>query len=138
MKRNATRLVSIVLTVAAITAGCSLESMAQSSGVVNVVVGYQSKTINTVTAGTLLRAQGYLEHRLADITTRTGTKYAVRWQDYDTGAPITAQMLAEKIDIGSMGDYPMLINGSKTQGNPLARTELVSITGYNPKGALNM
>ena len=105
---------------------------------VNVVIGYQSKTINTVTAGTLLRAQGYLEHRLADITTRTGTKYAVRWQDYDTGAPITAQMLAEKIDIGSMGDYPMLINGSKTQANPLARTEMVSVTGYNPKGALNM
>jgi len=91
-----------------------------------------------VTAGTLLRAQGYLEHRLADITTRTGTKYAVRWQDYDTGAPITAQMLAEKIDIGSMGDYPMLINGSKTQANPLARTEMVSVTGYQPKGALNM
>lgn len=47
-------------------------------------------------------------------------------------------MLAEKIDIGSMGDYPMLINGSKTQANPLARTEMVSVTGYNPRGALNM
>jgi NitT/TauT family transport system substrate-binding protein len=141
MKRHATRLVSIAaVTVAVVAAqsGCSLESLSESSGVVNVVVGYQSKTINTVTAGTLLRAQGYLEHRLADITARTGTKYAVRWQDYDTGAPITAQMLAEKIDIGSMGDYPMLINGSKTQANPLARTEMVSVTGYNPKGALNM
>jgi NitT/TauT family transport system substrate-binding protein len=137
MKRHAV-IVSVVTAVAAITSGCSLESLSQSSGVVNVVVGYQSKTINTVTAGTLLRAQGYLERRLADITTRTGTKYAVRWQDYDTGAPITAQMLAEKIDIGSMGDYPMLINGSKTQANPLARTEMVSVTGYNPKGALNM
>lgn len=126
----------VALTV--LVSGCSLESLSESSGVVNVVVGYQSKTINTVTAGTLLRAQGYLERRLADITARTGTKYAVRWQDYDTGAPITAQMLAEKIDIGSMGDYPMLINGSKTQSNPLARTELVSVTGYNPKGALNM
>jgi NitT/TauT family transport system substrate-binding protein len=137
MKRH-TVIVSVVTAVAALTSGCSLESLSQSSGVVNVVVGYQSKTINTVTAGTLLRAQGYLERRLADITTRTGTKYAVRWQDYDTGAPITAQMLAEKIDIGSMGDYPMLINGSKTQANPLARTEMVSVTGYNPKGALNM
>jgi NitT/TauT family transport system substrate-binding protein len=137
MKRHAV-IVSVVTAVAALTSGCSLESLSQSSGVVNVVVGYQSKTINTVTAGTLLRAQGYLERRLADITTRTGTKYAVRWQDYDTGAPITAQMLAEKIDIGSMGDYPMLINGSKTQANPLARTEMVSVTGYNPKGALNM
>jgi sulfonate transport system substrate-binding protein len=138
MKKPALRLWSVVTTLVAVVSGCSLESLSQSSGVVNVVVGYQSKTINTVTAGTLLRAQGYLERRLADITTRTGTRYAVRWQDYDTGAPITAQMLAEKIDIGSMGDYPMLINGSKTQANPLARTEMVSVTGYNPKGALNM
>ncbi len=111
-------LMSVVIVAATLSSGCSLESMADSAGVVNVVVGYQSKTINTVTAGTLLRAQGYLEHRLADITARTGTRYAVRWQDYDTGAPITAQMLAEKIDIGSMGDYPLLINGSKTQANP--------------------
>ncbi|OBI20082.1 ABC transporter substrate-binding protein [Mycobacterium sp. E2327] len=138
MKRQAARLISIAAVIVAVVSGCSLESFSQSSGVVNVVVGYQSKTINTVTAGTLLRAQGYLEHRLADITTRTGTRYAVRWQDYDTGAPITAQMLAEKIDIGSMGDYPMLINGSKTQANALARTEMVSVTGYNPRGALNM
>src|SRR5262245_22560980 len=107
------------LTIAA--SGCLLDSASQSSGnVVDVVIGYQSKTINTVTAGTLLRAQGYLEHRLGDITTRTGTKYNVTWQDYDTGAPITAQMVAEKIDIGSMGDYPMLINGSKTQANERA------------------
>ncbi|WP_139335230.1 ABC transporter substrate-binding protein [Mycobacterium sp. GA-1841] len=120
------------------TAGCSLDSATDSADTVDVVVGYQSKTINTVTAGTLLRAQGYLERRLADITTQTGTKYNVTWQDYDTGAPITAQMVAEKIDIGSMGDYPMLINGSKTQANERAKTEIVSVTGYNPKGALNM
>ncbi|MDV3124866.1 ABC transporter substrate-binding protein [Mycobacterium sp. 21AC1] len=120
------------------TAGCSLDSATKSADTVDVVVGYQSKTINTVTAGTLLRAQGYLERRLADITASTGTKYNVTWQDYDTGAPITAQMVAEKIDIGSMGDYPMLINGSKTQANERARTEIVSVTGYNPKGALNM
>ncbi len=47
-------------------------------------------------------------------------------------------MVAEKIDIGSMGDYPLLINGSRTQANERARTALVSVTGYNPKGALNM
>jgi NitT/TauT family transport system substrate-binding protein len=133
------RLIALAALIATGLSGCSLDSASQSSGnVVNVVVGYQSKTINTVTAGTLLRAQGYLERRLGDITARTGTKYNVTWQDYDTGAPITAQMVAEKIDIGSMGDYPMLINGSKTQANERARTEIVSVTGYNPKGALNM
>jgi NitT/TauT family transport system substrate-binding protein len=139
MKKRLIRMAAMIAGLTIATSGCSLDSSSQSSGnVVNVVIGYQSKTINTVTAGTLLRAQGYLERRLNDITSQTGTKYNVTWQDYDTGAPITAQMVAEKIDIGSMGDYPMLINGSKTQGNERARTEIVSVTGYNPKGALNM
>lgn len=128
--------ITLALT-AVIAAGCSLDSAAPGDSV-DVVVGYQSKTINTATAGTLLRARGYLERRLADITARTGTKYRVEWQDYDTGAPITAQMLAEKIDIGSMGDYPMLVNGVRTQANAQARTQLVSVTGYHPAGALNM
>jgi NitT/TauT family transport system substrate-binding protein len=134
------RVLAALLAAVTITslAACSLDSQSQSDDTVNVVIGYQSKTINTVTAGTLLKAKGFLEQRLADITKSTNVKYNVQWQDYDTGAPITAQMVAEKIDIGSMGDYPLLINGSKTQANERARTELVSITGYSPTGALNM
>ena len=97
MNKHLLRLAALAAGLTIAASGCSLDSASQSSGdVVDVVVGYQSKTINTVTAGTLLRAQGYLERRLADITTRTGTKYNVTWQDYDTGAPITAQMVAEK------------------------------------------
>lgn len=133
------RLASLGAGIALTLAGCSLDAASNSADdVVDVVIGYQSKTINTVTAGTLLRAQGYLDKRLGDITERTGTRYNIVWQDYDTGAPITAQMVAEKIDIGSMGDYPLLINGSKTQANERARTAFVSVTGYHPRGALNM
>ncbi|MFQ6326921.1 ABC transporter substrate-binding protein [Nocardia sp. CWNU-33] len=133
------RLAPLVLALTLAAAGCSLQSSDNTpTGTVKVVVGYQSKTINTVTAGTLLKAKGYLEQRLQQITDNGGAKYQVEWQDYDTGAPITAQMLAEKIDIGSMGDYPLLINGSRTQANELATTALVSITGYHPRGALNM
>ncbi|UBU17895.1 ABC transporter substrate-binding protein [Nonomuraea gerenzanensis] len=112
-------------------AGCSVAGAAGGTGKIKVVIGYQSKTINTVTAGTLLRSLGYLEQRLGD-------RYAVEWQDYDTGAPITAKMVAGKIDIGSMGDYPLLINAARTQAIPAARTELISITGYNLRGGLNM
>jgi NitT/TauT family transport system substrate-binding protein len=133
------RLAPLLLAIALAAAGCSLQSSDNTAaGTVKVVVGYQSKTINTATAGTLLKAKGYLEQRLQKITDSGGAKYQVEWQDYDTGAPITAQMLAEKIDIGSMGDYPLLINGSRTQSNERAKTALVSVTGYNPKGALNM
>jgi sulfonate transport system substrate-binding protein len=108
-----------------------------SDGAVEIVVGYQSKTINTVTAGTLLRANGWFEQRLDELGRRDGTDYEVVWQDYDTGAPITAQMVAGKIDIGSMGDYPMLINGSRTQPLGEDRSIMVSVTGYNLRGGLN-
>ncbi|MFB7357277.1 ABC transporter substrate-binding protein [Streptomyces gardneri] len=103
---------------------------------VTVTVGYQSKTINTVTAGTLLRSLGYFEEELAARGKRDGVTYRVAWQDYATGAPITAQMTAGKIDIGSMGDFPLLINAAR--GVELKeRTRLVSVTGYNPRGGLN-
>ncbi|HXS84250.1 MAG TPA: ABC transporter substrate-binding protein, partial [Mycobacterium sp.] len=67
---------SLAVLLAALTAtlsACSLDATTKSDDVVDVVVGYQSKTINTVTAGTLLKAQGYLEHRLADISAKSGT-----------------------------------------------------------------
>ncbi|MEU4746519.1 hypothetical protein AB0G02_39520 [Actinosynnema sp. NPDC023658] len=119
-------------------ASTSCVAGAASDDEVTVVVGYQSKTINTVTAGTLLRELGHFERRLAELGRRTGKRYEVTWQDYDTGAPITAQMLAGKVDIGSMGDFPLLINGSRAQQQGDDGTRMVSVTGYNPRGALNM
>lgn len=119
-------------------AGCGSDTGGGGGGrTVTVHVGYQSKTINTVTAGTLLRSLGYFEQQLAALGRRDGTTYKVDWQDYATGAPITAQMVAGKIDIGSMGDYPLLINAAR--GVQMRQpTELVSVTGYNLRGGLNM
>ncbi|WUH89896.1 ABC transporter substrate-binding protein [Streptomyces sp. NBC_00433] len=119
-------------------AGCGSDAGGGSGGkTVTVHVGYQSKTINTVTAGTLLRALGSFEQQLKALGQRDGTTYKVDWQDYATGAPITAQMVAGKIDVGSMGDYPLLINAAR--GVQLRQpTELVSVTGYNLRGGLNM
>ncbi|MEU1467443.1 ABC transporter substrate-binding protein [Streptomyces sp. NPDC005761] len=119
-----------------LTAGCGGGASADDSGTVTVTVGYQSRTINTVTAGTLLRSLGYFEEELRSRGERDGVTYKVKWQDYATGAPITAQMTAGKIDIGSMGDFPLLINAAR--GTQLNRpTRLVSVTGYNLAGGLN-
>ncbi|MFG2490111.1 ABC transporter substrate-binding protein [Streptomyces caniferus] len=116
--------------------GCGTTADASDGRTVTVTVGYQSKTINTVTAGTLLRSLGAFERALRAQGKRDGKTYKVRWQDYATGAPITAQMIAGKVDIGSMGDFPLLINAAR--GSRLhAPTRLVSVTGYNLRGALN-
>ncbi|MGV9501968.1 ABC transporter substrate-binding protein [Streptomyces sp. NPDC003642] len=113
---------------------CGGDAEAGSGSTVTVTVGYQSRTINTVTAGTLLRSLGSFEKQLNALN--DGVRYKVSWQDYATGAPITAQMTAGKIDIGSMGDFPLLINAAR--GKQLDRpTRLVSVTGYNLRGGLN-
>ncbi|MGW4811569.1 ABC transporter substrate-binding protein [Kitasatospora cineracea] len=134
---GAVRKLGVLAAAGALVAGAAGCSSGGDSKTVEVVVGYQSKTINTVTAGTLLRARGYFEQQLAELGKQDGRRYKVVWQDYDAGAPITAQMLADKIDIGSMGDYPLLINGSRAQAAGGPGTRLVSVTGYNLLGALN-
>ncbi|MFF1452666.1 ABC transporter substrate-binding protein [Streptomyces sp. NPDC058274] len=132
MKRTAVAVTTVALLLP--LAGCGGEAGAGAGSTVTITVGYQSKTINTVTAGTLLRSLGSFEKELNALG--DGTTYKVDWQDYATGAPITAQMTAGKIDIGSMGDFPLLINAAR--GSRLGRpTHLVSVTGYNLRGGLN-
>ncbi|MFJ5206681.1 ABC transporter substrate-binding protein [Streptomyces nigra] len=132
MKRTAVAASAAVLLLP--LSACGGDAEAGDGSTVTVTVGYQSKTINTVTAGTLLRSLGYFEKQLNSLG--DGRSYKVVWQDYATGAPITAQMTAGKIDIGSMGDFPLLINAAR--GRQLDRpTRLVSVTGYNLRGGLN-
>ncbi|MBF6136229.1 ABC transporter substrate-binding protein [Nocardia otitidiscaviarum] len=104
---------------------------------VAVNIGYQSKTINTVTAGTLLRELGLLESKLAEIGASNGKTYEVSWHDFASGPPLTAEMIAGKVHIGSMGDYPLSVNGAKTAELPDVATRWVSTTGYNLRGSLN-
>jgi NitT/TauT family transport system substrate-binding protein len=113
--------------------GCGL--LTEPTVVVNV--GYQSKTINTVNAGTLMRDRGEFEKALARLGEANGKKYRVVWQDFSSGAPLTAQMIATHVDIGSMGDYPLLTNGSKTRKYDDAETEMIATTGYSLRGSLN-
>ncbi|MFD6891302.1 ABC transporter substrate-binding protein [Streptomyces sp. NPDC059957] len=134
--RTKTLAPALLLLVPLATACSDASGADGGSKTVTVTVGYQSKTINTVTAGTLLRSLGYFEQELAARGKKDGVTYKVDWQDYATGAPITAQMTAGKIDIGSMGDFPLLINAAR--GKELKQpTRLVSVTGYNLRGGLN-
>ncbi|WOP38705.1 ABC transporter substrate-binding protein [Streptomyces sp. Li-HN-5-13] len=126
-----------VLAVLGLGAAACGTGTGSGSNTVVVHMGYQSKTINTVTVGTLLRDRGTFEAKLNAIGAAKGVHYKVVWQDFPSGPPLTAQMIAGKIDIGSMGDYPLLVNGSKTAPYPDAASEMIAVTGYNLRGSLN-
>ncbi|MCZ8382222.1 ABC transporter substrate-binding protein [Mycobacterium sp. CPCC 205372] len=132
-RRTAAVLTALAVAGAQALTGCGL----LTDPTVTVNVGYQSKTINTVNAGTLLRDREELENALERVGAANGKRYRVVWQDFSSGAPLTAQMMATHVDIGSMGDYPLLTNGSKTRKYADAETELIATTGYNLRGSLN-
>lgn len=116
----------------------SLSACTLVDGPTDVVnIGYQSKTLNTINAGTLLRDQGTFEKALEELGRSNGKRYRVQWHDFSSGAPLTAAMIATQVDIGSMGDYPLVTNGSKSAPFEDAATEMVAATGYNLQGSLN-
>ncbi|GEM35381.1 ABC transporter substrate-binding protein [Nocardia neocaledoniensis NBRC 108232] len=137
MNSTRSRLTALALgaaVAATLTTGCGAGNDGKT---VTVNIGYQSKTINTVTAGTLLRDRGTFEAELAALGKTTGLAYRVEWKDFAAGPPLTAQMLASQVDIGSMGDAPILVNGSKTRDHADVKSELIAVTGYNLRGSLN-
>jgi NitT/TauT family transport system substrate-binding protein len=92
---------------------------------------------DTYTAGIVVKELKLLEKHLPKDGKYKGATYEVSWSDYSSGGPITNQMLANKLNFGVMGDYPLVVNGAKFQETASLRTLYVAGTGYNQKGSGN-
>ena len=134
---NTNRKIGAAFAIGALLSTTACAAAGAEDGVVPVAVGYQSKTINTVTAGTLMKELGLLEKHLDAAAEETGETYDLTWHDFASGPPLTAEMIAGKVQIGSMGDFPLSVNGAKTAEFDDVKTSWVSVTGYNLSGSLN-
>ena len=104
---------------------------------IEIGIGHQSMCTDTYTAGIVIKELHLLEKYLPHTGKYKGVKYNIKWADYSSGGPITNQMLADKLNIGVMGDYPLIVNGAKFQATHSLRTLYVAGTGYNLKGSSN-
>lgn len=104
---------------------------------ITIGIGHQSMCTDTYTAGIVIKELKLLEKRLPKDGKYAGATYDISWSDYSSGGPITNQMLANKLNIGVMGDYPLIVNGAKFQATQSLRTLYVAGTGYNLKGSGN-
>ncbi|MEP1765042.1 MAG: ABC transporter substrate-binding protein [Sulfitobacter sp.] len=102
-----------------------------------ISVGHQSMCTDTYTAGIIIKELGLLEKHLPTDGKYADAEYDISWADYSSGGPITNQMLANKLNFGVMGDYPLIVNGAKFQETDSLRTVYVAGTGYNLKGSGN-
>mgnify|MGYP001793552877 CR=1 FL=1 len=112
-----------------------------------ISIGTQNKTIQTVTAGVIIQQLGLLEHFLPRSGRYRNTEFQIRWRDFTSGAPIVAGLQSDKLDIGILGDYPLLLSGGAAENadragvsvsdGAMAKTRLVSFVASNPDGAGN-
>jgi len=79
---------------------------------IRIAIGTQDTTINCATGGLLIRELGLLEKYLPHDGKYKDVKYDVQWKNFTSGAPLTNEMVAGKLDIGSMADFPGSFNGA--------------------------
>ena len=108
--------------------------------VITVGIGIQNTTTNTVTGGVVIDKLGLMDKYLAELKKTPKYKdidFKLDWQNFTSGPPVTNGMVANKLQIGMMGDYPLLINGATFQASPETKSELIAIIAYNANGAGN-
>jgi NitT/TauT family transport system substrate-binding protein len=128
-----TRKLLIGLATALATFG--LPAFAQQEVVIGI--GVQNTTTNTVTGGVVIKELKLLEKHLPKTGRYKDVKFRLDWQNFTSGPPITNGMMAKKLHIGMMGDYPLLVNGATGQSQPGNETKLVAIIAYNAFGSGN-
>lgn len=104
---------------------------------IEIGIGHQSMCTDTYSAGIVIKELKLLEKHLPHTGKYMDVQYDVKWSDYSSGAPITNEMLANKLAFGVMGDYPLIVNGAKFQATKSLRSLYVAGTGYNLKGSGN-
>ena len=113
---------------------CAGDARAQKE--IEIGIGTQNTTTNTVTGGIIIKELGLLEKYLPRTGQYKDVKFKIEWQNFTSGPPITNGMMANKIHIGMMGDYPLLVNGATGQ-QTRNETLLVAIIAYNQYGGGN-
>ena len=85
---------------------------ANAAETIRVAIGTQDTTINCATGGLLIRELHLLEKYLPHDGKYKDVKYDIEWKNFTSGAPLTNEMVAGKLDIGSMADFPGSFNGA--------------------------
>ncbi|MGD8885431.1 MAG: ABC transporter substrate-binding protein, partial [Gammaproteobacteria bacterium] len=104
---------------------------------IRIAIGHQSKCTDTYTAGIIVKELELIQKFLPKTGKYKDAEFEFNWKDYASGSPITNQMLANKLDFGVMGDYPLIVNGAKFQETESLETLYIAGTGYNVKGSGN-
>ena len=103
---------------------------------IRVAVGTQDTTINCATGGLLIRELKLLEKFLPHDGKYKDVTYEIQWKNFTSGAPLTNEMVAGKLDLGAMADFPGSLNGVAFQ-KAGRRSLFISVLSGSTKGSGN-
>ena len=93
----------------------ALSGNAARAETIRIAIGTQDTTINCATGGLLIRELKLLEKFLPRDGKYKDAQYDIQWKNFTSGAPLTNEMVAGKLDLGSMADFPGSFNGAAFQ-----------------------
>ena len=125
---------SIMLSAAAVALMFAQPARAET---VTIGIGTQDTTTNTVTTGTVIRQLHLLEKYLPTTGKYADIKFELEWQNFTSGPPVTNAMMANKLQFGMMGDYPLIVNGFTFENNPDSKSRLIAVAAYSLSGSGN-
>ncbi|WP_245474214.1 ABC transporter substrate-binding protein [Bradyrhizobium zhanjiangense] len=103
---------------------------------IRVAVGTQDTTINCATGGLLIRELKLLEKFLPQDGKYKDVTYDIQWKNFTSGAPLTNEMVAGKLDFGAMADFPGSLNGVAFQKAD-RHSLFISVLSGSTKGSGN-
>jgi NitT/TauT family transport system substrate-binding protein len=110
---------------------------ANAQETVTLGIGIQNTTTNTVTTGAVIRQLGLLDQYLPKNGKYANIQFQLDWENFTSGPPVTNAMMADKLQLGTMGDYPLIVNGFTFQNNPDSKSRLIAVDAYNMYGSGN-
>ena len=133
---NSSRRRFIALSILA-AAGCLNIGAAHAQTTVTIGIGTQNTTTNTVTTGAVIRELHLLDQYLPKDGKYANINFQFDWENFTSGPPVTNAMMAGKLQFGTMGDYPLIVNGFTFQSNPDSKSRLIAVDAYNLYGSGN-
>jgi NitT/TauT family transport system substrate-binding protein len=82
---------------------------------IRVAIGTQDTTINCAAGGLVIREEKLLEKYLPHDGRYKDVQYEIVWHNFTSGAPLTNEMVAGKLDFGAMAEFPASLNGAAFQ-----------------------
>jgi NitT/TauT family transport system substrate-binding protein len=105
---------------------------------IRIAIGTQDTTINCAAGGAVVREMHLLEKYLPHDGNYKDAQYDIIWHNFTSGPPLNSELLADKLDIGNMADFPAVLGASAFQtANNGVRTYYIATLSGGVTGAGN-